>query len=341
MDVIPYNEELTYLIGWIQSKRFKIINHSLDFIECDNFYEKKFIDKLDKKANLYGCKDIDIKNNKTIYSFFYSWSFDKLPDFLLKKEILIPYFIRGLFEGSCYKNFFINNNLPECRIIYGSEILLKEILHYLPFKSRSPRLIENKNYYEIKFKGNEVLDFLYFIYRGVAENKEYSLYTKRYYQFYKKISQWTPQEIYRQNCLFSRQDLEAIAPSKSRASDSGWDLTLIKKIKVDGKAEYYDTGISVKLPFGYYFDLVARSSISKYGYTLANNIGIIDRTYIQSIKVVLIKIDDSRPDLKLPCKIVQIIPRLIHHFDMKEIYSLKETGRGKGFGSSDKIKKIF
>jgi dUTP pyrophosphatase len=130
-------------------------------------------------------------------------------------------------------------------------------------------------------------------------------------------------------------DKDAVVPFKSRASDSGYDLTLIKKIKTTGNVEWYDTGIKILPDFGWYFISVGRSSIAKSGYMLANSIGIIDRAYTGSIIVPLIKIDPTTPELTLPIRITQIIPVPIIHAQLVEVDSLEETSRGSsGWGSS-------
>lgn len=101
----------------------------------------------------------------------------------------------------------------------------------------------------------------------------------------------------------------AIAPYKNRGSNVGFDLHLIRKIKEVKGIHYYDTGISVQTPNGYYFDVVGHSSISKTGWMLANNISIIDNGYTDSIIVALVAINDTTKPLELPCKLVQLILR--------------------------------
>ena len=129
---------------------------------------------------------------------------------------------------------------------------------------------------------------------------------------------------------------DAVAPFKERASDSGYDLTLIKELKRVDNVIFYDTGVSIEPPNGYYFDLVGRSSISKSGYTIANNVGIIDRTYRGNIIVALVKTNQHAPDLQLPNRLVQIIPRKIVHFIPIQQQDLSSTERNnKGFGSSN------
>jgi dUTP pyrophosphatase len=135
-----------------------------------------------------------------------------------------------------------------------------------------------------------------------------------------------------------RKTLEnAVVPSKAHPEDSGFDLVLVSKIKEENGVAFYDTGIAVAPPEGYYFEVYGRSSISKSGYMLANNVGIIDSTYRGSIRVALIKVNPQAPELELPCRLVQMIPRQFVHLDPVEVESLDDTVRGEGgFGSSNK-----
>lgn len=131
-------------------------------------------------------------------------------------------------------------------------------------------------------------------------------------------------------------DERAVLPKKAHNTDSGFDLTIIEKSKQIGNVIMYETGVKVAPPSGFYFDLVPRSSIIKSGYILANSVGIIDNEYRGTIKVPLIKVDQSKPDLELPNRLVQLIPRkvldfspvLVKSFDEK---TLRDCG---GFGST-------
>lgn len=130
-------------------------------------------------------------------------------------------------------------------------------------------------------------------------------------------------------------DINALPPQKAYPTDSGFDLFLIKKIKEENGVYMYDTGIAIKPPEGYYFELVGRSSISKSGYMLANNIGVIDETYRGSIKVALVKVKPDAKELELPIRLVQLIPRNLILMKPNKVENLDETTRGDGgFGSS-------
>lgn len=137
------------------------------------------------------------------------------------------------------------------------------------------------------------------------------------------------------NFRFKKSIPEANAPCRAHGSDSGFDLTIIKKIREVGDVSFYTTGIQVEPPHGYYFDLVARSSISKTGYMLANSVGIIDQNYRGDVIIPLRKVNKDASDLNLPCKIAQLIPRQWIHMTLTETNNLDISSRGEeGFGST-------
>jgi deoxyuridine 5'-triphosphate nucleotidohydrolase len=138
--------------------------------------------------------------------------------------------------------------------------------------------------------------------------------------------------------FYSLNNDQAVAPVKLRNSDAGYDLTLISVHKTVGNTVFYNTGVSVQPPKNMYFDLVARSSITKTGYILANGIGIIDNEYRGDILVALMKIDPNAEDLQLPSRLVQIVPRVCLDLTPVKSESLSLTERDtKGFGSSNPI----
>jgi len=135
-----------------------------------------------------------------------------------------------------------------------------------------------------------------------------------------------------------RVDVNAIIPSKKRASDVGFDLTLIRKVKdIGSKSALYDTGLIIQPPQGYYIEVVPRSSLSKSGYIQSNSIGIIDPNYLDTFKVPLTRVDDTLPALTLPFTGFQLIIRRPYHGLMVEckqedlVQTSRDTG---GFGST-------
>ena len=138
--------------------------------------------------------------------------------------------------------------------------------------------------------------------------------------------------------LFKTHHPDAVIPYIAGPNEVGFDLTIISKVKdISSNTAMYDTGISVQPPDGIYFEIVPRSSLSKTGYILTNSIGIIDPTYRGTLKVVLTKINDSSPNIELPNKRFQLIPRtyMTNLFKVVSSSTLNNTYRGDGgFGST-------
>jgi len=80
-------------------------------------------------------------------------------------------------------------------------------------------------------------------------------------------------------------------PKKTHDTDSGYDLYLVKKISENPLTgvEMWDTGIAFDMPEGVCAYVYPRSSMCKSGYTLANNVGVIDNGYHGTIKVAIRK----------------------------------------------------
>lgn len=134
---------------------------------------------------------------------------------------------------------------------------------------------------------------------------------------------------------FCVQDSRAVVPTKHIA-DVGYDITVISIFKQATElTTMYETYVSINIPLGYYVELVPRSSLSKSGYMLANSIGIIDPGYTGTIKVPLVKVDPSTPDLVLPARVAQLILKQYVISDSYTTNELVETSRGNGgFGST-------
>lgn len=334
-----------WMVGWIASDGC-IGNNSI----CICIHTRD-IDVLETIKNNF-CKEIPIKKNKEMVSYTICSkeimndllsilnlkSFGKKSDKMTSVNIpdhFIFHFIRGYLEGDGHINSL---RTPACQIASNS----LNILNFINEKSGGFGKITNSqdNQYKLEYSGVNALDFMGKLYN----DSNYKM--RRKYEFYERLCTWERKidgpknSTIHDNIYFFKTKKDAILPFKERVSDSGYDLTLLSLEKKVGEVELYDTGIKVTPPFGYYFDLVPRSSIIKSGYILANNIGIIDRSYLGAIKVPLIKIDKSKPDLKLPNRLVQIIPRKAIHFNIIEVDSLENTSRGDGgFGSTNKDNK--
>lgn len=313
------DEDCMKLLSTILSDDIDIKNHSEICQVSLRFHSKTMVTDI--------CNVLNISPGKKS---------DKINFPKLEKE-LGWLFLRGYFDGDgSIKKIDETHTTPECKITSSSLNMINSISEF----SEIPNTLSKDNT-NIYWHGNNCLDFL-----GKLYNGQLHLKLERKYNQYLEISTWVPSVSYsrywkNEHFNWSKTRKDAIAPSKSRVSDSGYDLVLLEKIKTIGKVELYDTGIKVKPAFGIYFDLVPRSSIIKSGYILANSTGIIDRTYLGNVMVALIKIDENAPALELPNRLVQLIPRSIIHAEFIEVSEeeLSNSSRGTGgFGSTGPLK---
>jgi dUTP pyrophosphatase len=238
-------------------------------------------------------------------------------------------FVRGFFDSAgCISN--IKDGYPKCSINNSCPEILEDIKKFSSIKCK---IYNNFIRTDCEWAGVNAIEFLEKLYTNA------SIYSIRNYKKFISLTNHSTNSIIDRLPIFrwSRTIEGAPKPEKNRFSDSGYDLHLLKKIKVQGGVHYFDTGIQVQPENGYYFDLVGRSSISKSGWMLANNIGIIDASYTGTIIVALVKTDPEAFEIALPCKLVQLIPRKLILMESVEVESLEDTERGEnGFGSSGK-----
>jgi deoxyuridine 5'-triphosphate nucleotidohydrolase len=192
----------------------------------------------------------------------------------------------------------------------------------------------------VHFRGVGALDLLGILYDGARTNQpgESRLFRpkllSRYEAWACRIAQLAP---VKEPAVLAVQRLreDAVVPQKGRISDSGYDLTIVHAVRTHGNITLFGTGLSVDPPQGWYFDVIARSSLIKLGYMMANSVGVIDRAYRGEIMVPLVKVDPNAPDITLPARVAQLIPRPIVHFPVVERSELTFTHRGTGgFGST-------
>jgi len=247
---------------------------------------------------------------------------------LLSPELTLS-FVAGFFDGDgCVtqdKEFY---NYPRCSFASGSLEFLESLQAFLGVSSS----LSKGACCHLEYAGSNALDILGRIYSNTSFKLE------RKYTLFRRLAAWLPSfgpgtTLATFKCV--RTSSEAKIPSKTNISDSGYDITIISKLKTVGDVEFFDTGIKIQPTPGWWLALVPRSSISKTGYILANNLGVIDQSYTGNIIVALRKVDKLAPDLELPLKIAQIVPMPASHFEIEEVDSLEVTNRGTGgFGST-------
>lgn len=210
--------------------------------------------------------------------------------------------------------------------------LTKTMIHFVT-KPEPMLTIYGKTY-----KGISMLEVLETILNAPEQHQNLPL--SKVEQYFDIIARYHQQSVI-PSLGFHLQHPDAVMPTK-RIIDVGFDLTIIGVAKkISDKVTLYETGVALDIPIGYYVELVPRSSMSKTGYMLANSVGVIDPAYTGTLKVPLIKVDDSLPNIELPIKIAQLILKSYVFAHAHQTNYIQPTTRGSGgFGSTNKSKPI-
>jgi deoxyuridine 5'-triphosphate nucleotidohydrolase len=245
-----------------------------------------------------------------------------------KEPMIQNQFVKAYIEK--YGNITHENDSSKLYITFYQENNLDKVtnLYNIPYVKNKLFNLNIANYTNVN-----VIDLMGLLY--LDDNIPYinlKLYDNFYKIFNNENENVLPQlKVYR-TCQ------EAVLPSKCRASDVGYDLTIVKEAKVlNTNTKLYDTGIKLDIPNGYYVEIVPRSSLSKSGYMLANSVGIIDQSYRGNLYVALTKINSETVEPELPWRCCQIIlKKQIYGKIVESKQDFNETNRDVGgFGSTN------
>jgi len=333
-----------------------IMYKKLSDIDKNNYSYYKNIDRLIEIFSKIGYYDYDYDNYNIIELTITSINIIK--DIFVKHLDLYlvnsKYYDLSLFINTIYntdkkllnnvmkayieKNARLLNNSLHIKI-YNYNILMKITEIYKTphkiFKEDSGKDVNEKDLYLLEYKNSNMIDFLGQVYDNNDETDDLYVNT-----LMRNFVNYNNDEI--PVLKIVKVDKDAVVPSKNNYSDAGLDLTIIKECKrLNSDTVLYDTGIKLEIPNGYYVEIVPRSSISKSGYMLANNIGIIDQGYTGNLYVALRKINKDCEDLAFPYKCCQIImkkqiySKIIIRDDTNKEIKIQDTSRGEGgFGST-------
>lgn len=323
-----YNKLIIQLVNKLLDSLFYVILDNKIIIKSDMIC-KNYLYLINPTLSISNCELESIYELNTFPNLYKSDS----------NNYLFWVFIRGYIEKSSTISFI--NNIPQCKIIFTNERFMNDFLFYINIPPNSVNKI-NSNEFSVEYLSVNCVDLLGLVYK--SKNKY--LYNASFYNLFQSLINWkifiSSDKFKLDICKVYKTDVNAIIPSKGHESDVGYDLTIIKKYKdLTPSTILYDTGIKLNVDYGYYIEIVPRSSLSKSGYILANSIGIIEKSYSGNLLVALTKIDKEMPDLQLPFKCCQLIfkPQIsLTIQEMTNTNSLELTSRNNGgFGSTNLI----
>lgn len=315
------SDKKAYILGWLSTGKFVadskaiIIKTGKENYNCLNLIKTAI-------SNKFIIKIFDTNISLLIKSKRLFACVNRKHD--ISDDLLI-YFYRGLIEGA--GNFNITSPTPQYEIKTSDECI-EQIL--------SLGVLGNKIDTKLVFASTNCIDLFGKIYNDRSNAS--LLLSSTYIQFL-QYTDWRSSNL--NICKVYKKDDNAIIPSKTHYSDVGYDITIIKKIKdINSTTSLYDTGLSFNVSFGYYIELVPRSSLSKSGYMLSNSIGIIEKSYTGTILVPLTKVAPEAEDIVLPFKCCQLLfkPQVYMNILDASLETEDITNRGNGgFGSTDVV----
>lgn len=319
LNAYPYYNNIDLLIATLQ-KLGEVAWNKYNTIEL-TITSSKIIEDLSKKIKT----STDMINFEDLSFIINNFSCNESSNNNIVKHFIRAYIERfgNIIGDRLYITLYNENNVKKISELYKIPFISKNIL----------------DIYTIEYSDVNMIDFLGIFYGNYSTN-DIIYINKTIFDFI------NVENVYYGNTIPTLKVVKvhenAVMPSKTSYSDAGYDLTIIKEHKVlNSNTKLYDTGIKLDIPNGYYVEIVPRSSISRSGYMLANNVGIIDQGYRGNLYVALIKVNNDCEDLTLPWKCCQIIVK-------KQVYArlklteevLTETTRASGgFGSTDTVTK--
>jgi len=128
-------------------------------------------------------------------------------------------------------------------------------------------------------------------------------------------------------------------PERAHDTDSGMDVTLMKVVEKRENIFFFDTGVSVEAPAGYYTELFPRSSIYKHDFIMVNSVGVIDAGYRGTLFMPMRYLGDGdglqAAEELIGHRVGQLVLRRMESCAIEVVDELSSTERGgKGFGSS-------
>ena len=132
-----------------------------------------------------------------------------------------------------------------------------------------------------------------------------------------------------------------LPPTRAHAEDAGFDLSVHRFTRRGPRLFFFDMGVRIDPPAGYYCELIPRSSIVWRGWIMPNSVGVIDPGYRGKIMAPLLYLGEGEAEAEAEGlvgeRVVQLVLRALYPTALEEVSvdQLSDSVRGEGrFGSS-------
>jgi dUTP pyrophosphatase len=125
---------------------------------------------------------------------------------------------------------------------------------------------------------------------------------------------------------------DAIIPMKAHSTDSGYDLYSVENVILrPNEWKYISTGIALKPPAGFDFEIRPRSGLAvKYGITIINSPGTIDADYRGEVKIAVINLGKAEYTVNRGDRIAQMVIKKVCQAVIEQADKLNSTKRNSG-----------
>jgi dUTP pyrophosphatase len=134
----------------------------------------------------------------------------------------------------------------------------------------------------------------------------------------------------------------ATLPQRAHPTDAGADLFAwfedeeLDFVEIESNEQnLIDTGIAIKIPYGFGGFVYNRSSQGKKGIVIPHSVGVIDTDYRGTIKVLLKNTTNQTIKIMRNDRIAQLVIQPVQLVNFKDVWNDTQRGTG-GFGSTGK-----
>jgi len=170
----------------------------------------------------------------------------------------------------------------------------------------------------LNMTGNIAMDYLQKIYESSCRDDSSTTNDPVFFELFKKIclnqGNYSFSSSSDVNIGYKILNDAAILPRK-RVSEIGYEIQVVKKIRAKGKCVVYDTGLHLKAPFQYYFELIpCPDFFDKTKYSFEKRVFVEEAP----LTISMMRANTSK-DLKLPQIVGILIVKKKQHLFLKKI----------------------